>query len=137
MTRRKLLLGAALGSALRTAPKLWPRFWNEPSSSRRRRSIPIGSALLMQGLLDWGRHGIGEVREFTDAWLSFHLSSKRLSPYSARSREINAGGITITTYAGHYGLAVSCYELAKQNQDRRAARICRAIADIHPAPLGA
>jgi len=53
--------------------------------------------LLMQGLLDWGRRGIGEIRELADARLSFHLSSKRLSPYSgARSREVNAGGITMT-----------------------------------------
>jgi hypothetical protein len=38
-----------------------------------------------------------KVSELADAWLSFHLSSKRLSPYSgARSREVNAGGITMT-----------------------------------------
>jgi hypothetical protein len=86
---------------------------------------------LMQGLLEWRRRGFKEVRPFALAWLEHHLTSRELSRYSgARSREVVAGGIHITTYAGHYGLAFPCYEMAVQFGDERARRVCVDVARV-------
>jgi rhamnogalacturonyl hydrolase YesR len=41
-----------------------------------------------------------------------------------------AGGIEITTYCGHFGLAFPCYEMAAQFGDGRAKRIVTEVADI-------
>jgi rhamnogalacturonyl hydrolase YesR len=80
---------------------------------------------LLQGLLEWHRLGVGGVRAFATAWLDHHINAGTLSPYSgARSREVVAGGIHITTYAGHYGLALPCYEMAVQFKDERARLAC-------------
>ena len=86
---------------------------------------------LVQGLLEWHRRGVPEVKSFAAAWLDHHLGSGALSPYSGvKSREVVAGGIHITTYAGHYGLAFPCYEMAVQLGDQRAKRVCVEVAKV-------
>ena len=85
---------------------------------------------LMKGLLDWAPR-IPEVKAFGKRWLDFHLASGRVSPYSGnRSRPITAGGIHITTYVGHFGLAMPCDQLFRMHQDPRARRVAVEIADI-------
>ena len=86
-------------------------------------------SLLMQGLLQWARRGISEVRPFALAWLDHHWNSKTVSPFSGPvSRVFLAGRIPITTYAGHYSLAFPCFELVTQYQEPRARQICMDIA---------
>lgn len=86
--------------------------------------------LLMQGLLNWGKQ-VAEAAAFARAWLDFHLTSGRVSPYSGhRSRVVDAGGIKITTYCGQFGLAFPCYELFRQSRDERARRVCIDVANI-------
>ncbi len=86
---------------------------------------------LLQGLLQWHRRGIADVKEFATAWLDGHLKSGTVSRFSgAKSREVVAGGIHITTYAGHFGLAFPCYEIAVQFQDERARRVCVEVGKI-------
>jgi len=47
---------------------------------------------LLQGLLEWHRRGVAEVRAFAEAWLDHHLDSGLLSRFSgAKSREVVAG----------------------------------------------
>jgi len=80
---------------------------------------------LLQGLLEWHRRDVSGVKAFAEAWLNHHLSSGVLSRFSgAKSREVVAGGIHISTYAGHYGLAFPCYEMAVQFGEGRARRAC-------------
>jgi len=87
--------------------------------------------LLIKGLLEWAERGISEGGEFAKRWLDFHLASKSLSPYSgSRSRVVNAGGVTITTYCGQFGLAFPCWELFRQFGDERARRISLDVARI-------
>jgi hypothetical protein len=86
---------------------------------------------LLQGLLEWHRRGLSEVKGFAGAWLDHHVRSGTLSRYSGvRSREVVAGGIHITTYAGHFGLAFPCYEMAVQFGDQRAKRACIDVGRI-------
>jgi len=88
--------------------------------------------VLMKGLLDWGRHGFPETREFAWAWLEYHLGRDRVAPFSGArtSRVVRAGGIPITTYCGHFGLSLPCYEMATQFGDRRARQVCLDIGAI-------
>jgi rhamnogalacturonyl hydrolase YesR len=85
----------------------------------------------MYGLLKWHARGITEVRDFARAWLDVHLKGSTVAKYSGpKSRIFSAGGVPITTYAGHYGLTFPCYEMATQFGDQRARRICLDIAKI-------
>jgi hypothetical protein len=87
--------------------------------------------LLMKGMLEWAERGFPETRQFATRWLDFHLSSGRLSPYSGpKTRTVSAGGIFITTYCGHFGLAFPCYEMARQLRDERARQVCVDIGKI-------
>lgn len=87
--------------------------------------------LLVKGLLEWSERGFPEAGPFARSWLQYHLNHKGLSPYSgSRSRLVNAGGITITTYCGQFGLSFPCWEMVRQFRDERAGRICREVADI-------
>ena len=73
---------------------------------------------LVDGLLRWSRRGFPEVGPFALAWLEHHLKSPDVSRYAGRrSRQVLAGGVAITTYAGHFGLAMPCYELATRFGD--------------------
>ncbi len=86
---------------------------------------------LLQGLLEWHRRGVGEAKSFSTAWLDGHLRSGTVSRFSgAKSREVTAGGIHITTYAGHFGLAFPCYEMAVQFNDNRARRVCIEVGKV-------
>jgi hypothetical protein len=86
---------------------------------------------LLHGLLEWHRRGIGEVKDFAAAWLDVHLKSGVVSRFSgAKSREVVAGGIHITTYVGHFGLAFPCHEMAVQFGDERARRACVDVGNI-------
>jgi rhamnogalacturonyl hydrolase YesR len=110
-------VAAILAGALRSAPGSHNTDW-------------FGT-LLVKGLIEWSERGIPEAGEFATRWLDFHLASKGLSPYSgSRSRAVNAGGVTITTYCGHFGLAFPCWEMVRQRGDERARRICLDVARI-------
>lgn len=88
-------------------------------------------ALLMKGMLEWAERGVPESRPFATRWLDFHLNSGRLSPYSGpQTRSVRAGGVFITTYCGHFGLAYPCYEMVRQMRDERARRVCIDIGKI-------
>ncbi|MFN7996346.1 MAG: glycoside hydrolase family 88 protein [Bryobacteraceae bacterium] len=85
---------------------------------------------LMQGLLVWAGQA-PETLEFARKWFDAHWNSKGLSPYSGpKSRTVQAGRISITTYAGHFGLSFPCLELFRQTGDDRARRVCLDIAEI-------
>ena len=87
--------------------------------------------LLAQGLLAWGRHGVAAARPFVRRWFDHHLNSRQVAPFhGAKSRPVRAGGIPITTYCGHFGLAFPCFELARESGDARARRVCLDIAGI-------
>jgi rhamnogalacturonyl hydrolase YesR len=86
---------------------------------------------LMKGLLEWTGRGGPEGREFARAWFESHLNSKEVSSYSgSKGRVVRVGGIPITTYAGHFGLAFPCFELYRQLRDERARRVCIEVADL-------
>ena len=54
-----------------------------------------------------------------------------VAPYSGQgSRTVDAGGIKITTYCGHFGLSFPCWELVRQFQDERARRVCLDVAGL-------
>jgi hypothetical protein len=87
--------------------------------------------LLMKGLLEWAPLGFPQTREFATRWLSFHARSGRLSAYSGnRSRVVHAGGVAMTTYAGHFGLSFPCYELVTQTGNALARQVCIDVADM-------
>ncbi len=87
--------------------------------------------LMMKGLLEWAPLGFPEAGRFAQRWLDAHLASHALAPFSgSRARTVDAAGIKITTYAGHFGLSFPCWELARQYRDERARRICLAVAHI-------
>lgn len=83
------------------------------------------------GALRWGRRGIAEVRPFVEAWLTHHLRTKDVAKYSGnRSRTVWAGGIPITTYAGHFGISQVCEEMVAQFGDDRARKVAEDVAAI-------
>ncbi len=110
-------VAAILDRSLGQDPSVWNTDW-------------FGT-LLMKGMLEWGGSHVPEVREYARRWLDHHLSLTSVSKYSgAKSRAVMAGGVPITTYAGHYGLALPCYEIYRQLRDERARRIAIDIASI-------
>jgi rhamnogalacturonyl hydrolase YesR len=83
------------------------------------------------GTLMWGRRGITEAEPFVKAWLGYHLDAKDVAKYQGnRSRVVWAGGIPLTTYAGHFGISLVCEEIIRQWKDRRAESIAMEMADI-------
>lgn len=87
--------------------------------------------MLMEGLLRWRARGIAEIDGFARTWLQHHLRSGSVAGYSGpKSRVFSAGGIPVTTYAGHFGLALPCYEMARQFNDDRARRVAIDLAGI-------
>lgn len=86
---------------------------------------------LMSGLLAWAGRGAPETRDFARRWFESHLMDKEVSRYSGpKGRTVRAGGILITTYAGHFGLSFPCYELYRQTGDERARRVCIEVAEM-------
>jgi rhamnogalacturonyl hydrolase YesR len=76
------------------------------------------------GMLLWARRGAPDARSFATRWLEHHLGAADVATYSgARSRQIIAGGLPLTTYAGHFGAALPCLELARQAKHDGARRV--------------
>lgn len=115
-------------------------------------SVPIGVAGLLENLLSrepssfntdwfgnmpvygvllWGRRGVAEARPFASQWLDHHLRTATVAKYSgAKSRSIMAGGLPLTTYAGHFGAALPCLEMATQLHDAQARRVCLELGRV-------
>jgi rhamnogalacturonyl hydrolase YesR len=83
------------------------------------------------GALQWCRRGITEVKAFTEAWLARHLQARQVAAYTGnRSRVVWAGGIPLTTYAGHFGVSQVCEEMTAQFGDARARRVAEELAGV-------
>jgi rhamnogalacturonyl hydrolase YesR len=83
------------------------------------------------GALQWRRRGAAEVEIFSKAWLGHHLQTKDVAKYAGnRSRAVRAGGIPLTTYAGHFGISQVCEELFAQFRDDRARKVAADVAGI-------
>jgi rhamnogalacturonyl hydrolase YesR len=83
------------------------------------------------GALHWRRRGVAAVEPFAKRWLSHHLSARDVAKYSGnRSRVVWAGGVPLTTYAGHFGMSQVCEEMVDQFGDERAKRIAVDLAEI-------
>jgi hypothetical protein len=85
----------------------------------------------MLGLLQWCPRGIFEGEAFSKAWLAHHLQTKDVAKYTGnRSRVVWAGGVPLTTYAGHFGMSQVCEEMVAQFADELARRIGADVAAI-------
>jgi rhamnogalacturonyl hydrolase YesR len=83
------------------------------------------------GALEWRRLGAAEVEPFSKAWLGHHLQSKDVAKYAGnRSRAMWAGGIPLTTYAGHFGISQVCEQMFAQFRDERARKVAEDVAGI-------
>ena len=83
------------------------------------------------GALLWNRRRVAAVDSFVDRWLTHHLATKEVAGYSGhRSRTVWAGGVPLTTYAGHFGMSQVCEEMVDQFKDERAARVAVEVARI-------
>jgi rhamnogalacturonyl hydrolase YesR len=148
MTRRQALVLAAAGGAAASRPPL-------PVDSVRARlpkDLPPGVAAILArilsqepsslntdwfgtmplvGALQWGRRGVAQAEPFAKSWLAHHLRAKDVARYQgSRSRVVWAGGLPLTTYAGHFGVSLVCEEMAAQFDDERARRIAADVAAI-------
>ncbi len=111
------VVSAIISRAVKAGPEAWNTDWY--------------GTMLIRGLLDWAPRGFPQNRDFAKSWLDYHLASKTLSRYSgARSRPEQVGGVAITTYAGHFGIAFPCYAMAVEMRDKRARRICLELAEM-------
>jgi rhamnogalacturonyl hydrolase YesR len=82
------------------------------------------------GSLQWCRRGIKEVEPFAKAWLTHHRQTKDVATYQGnRGRMVVAGGIPLTTYAGHFGISQVCEEMVAQFSDDSARRVAIDVAD--------
>ncbi len=87
--------------------------------------------MLMHGLLQWEPRGFPEIRPFAANWLDHHRNTAGVARYSGpASRTFNAGGIEITSYCSHYGLAFPCYWMARLFDDSAAATVCTDIGEF-------
>lgn len=135
--RRALMLTASAASAIAAPqPRLDPlgvaailtRILSQPPSSLN--TDWFGTMQLL-GVLKWSRRGVAEAGPFARAWLDHHLQAKDVAKYSGlRSRTVRAGGIPLTTYAGHFGISLVCEEIVEQFHDHRARAIAIDVADI-------
>src|SRR5215211_1339456 len=83
------------------------------------------------GALQCCRRGVKEVEPLVEAWLDHHLQTRQVAEYQGnRARTVSAGGVPLTTYAGHFGMSQVCEEMVAQFRDDRARRIAIDIADI-------
>jgi rhamnogalacturonyl hydrolase YesR len=90
----------------------------------------FGTMTLLGALL-WCRRGITDVEPFANAWLTHHLATTEVALYSGnRSRTVRAGGIPLTTYAGHFGMSLVCEQVVQQFRDERARRVAEDVAAI-------
>jgi rhamnogalacturonyl hydrolase YesR len=87
--------------------------------------------MALLGALQWRRRGVVEVEPFCKAWLAHHLQTTEVAKYSGnRSRTVVAGGIPLTTYAGHFGMSQVCEQMVMQFQDERARKVAADVAAI-------
>ena len=85
----------------------------------------------LAGALHWWKRGIGEVEPFAKAWLAHHLRTTETAKYTGnRSRAVSAGGIPVTTYAGHFGISQVCEQMFAQFGDERARKVAEDVAAI-------
>ena len=83
------------------------------------------------GALAWRPRGVTEVEPFAKAWLGHHLQTKEVAKYAGnRSRPVSAGGIPLTTYAGHFGISQVCEQMFAQFRDERARKVAEGVAGI-------
>jgi hypothetical protein len=86
---------------------------------------------LMDGLLRWQQRGVGESRAFAEAWFDYHSHQETISKFQGpKSRVFRAGGVPVSTYAGHYGLAMPCYQMATRFGHAGARQTCIDVAGI-------
>src|SRR5438067_6752751 len=148
MTRRQAL--AALGTGVLAAKN--PQVPAQSTVTRTPESLTPGVAAILRrllaeppstintdwfgtmalvGALPWCRRGAPEVEPFALAWLTHHLQTTDVAPYSGnRSRTVRAGGIPLTTYAGHFGISQVCEQLVALFGDQRARKVAEDVAGI-------
>jgi len=86
--------------------------------------------MILVGALRW-HHRVPEVEAFALAWLTHHLNTTDVAPYSGnRSRTVRAGGIPLTTYAGHFGMSQVCEQLVVLFGNQRAREVAVDVANI-------
>jgi rhamnogalacturonyl hydrolase YesR len=148
MTRREALTLVAAGLSAAAATK------GAAQSSRTRLhdALPPGVAAILSrilaqepsslntdwfgtmplvGALQWRRRGAAEAETFAKAWLGHHLQTKDVAKYAGnRSRTVWAGGIPLTTYAGHFGISQVCEQMFGQFRDDRARAVAEDVAGI-------
>jgi rhamnogalacturonyl hydrolase YesR len=148
ITRREALalVGAGLSSAAATNTSL------QSGPARLHNALPSGvrailSRILAQdpsslntdwfgtmallGALQWRRRGVAEVETFSKAWLGHHLQARDVAKYAGnRSRAVSAGGVPLTTYAGHFGISQVCEQMVVQFRDERARKVAEDVAAI-------
>jgi rhamnogalacturonyl hydrolase YesR len=87
--------------------------------------------MALVGALQWARRGVAQVEPFAKAWLTHHLGTREVATYSGnRSRTVWAGGVPLTTYAGHFGMSQVCEEMFAQFRDDRARKVAEDVAGI-------
>ncbi|HEU5077618.1 MAG TPA: glycoside hydrolase family 88 protein [Opitutaceae bacterium] len=86
---------------------------------------------LMDGLLRWEARGVAGIRPFAEAWFDYHSHQQAVSKFQGpKARVFKAGGVPISTYCAHYGLAMPCYEMATRFNDAGARQTCIDIGGI-------
>jgi len=148
VTRREALALVAAGLSSAAAAKGSP----QSQSDRLRHGLPAGvSAILSRilaqepssintdwfgtmplvGALEWRRRGVAEIEAFSKAWLGHHLRTTDVATYAGnRSRAVRAGGVPLTTYAGHFGISQVCEQMFAQFHDERARKVAEDVAGI-------
>jgi rhamnogalacturonyl hydrolase YesR len=87
--------------------------------------------MALLGALQWGKRGVAGIEPFAKAWLTHHLRTNEVARYTGnKSRTVWAGGIPLTTYAGHFGMSQVCEEMVAQYHDRRARKVATDVAAI-------
>jgi hypothetical protein len=110
-------VGAIIEATLRRAPETVNTDW-------------FGT-LLMHGLLRWSKRGVCDARAYAEAWLSHHANQENVARYQGpKSRIYRVGGIPITTYCSHFGLAMPCYEIAAQYDNPIARQVCVEMGSV-------
>lgn len=94
--------------------------------------------MAMESLLGWSLRGVPNTLEFAQKWLDFHIDNdQRLTdeqiydtfPGPRSSRIIRGQYLPFTMYSGFFGLPFPCFELYKQNNDKRARQVCLDVAN--------
>ncbi len=148
ITRREALTLVAAGLSSATAARVGAQSDRAPSKAHMPPGVAaILSRILAQepssintdwfgtmplvGALQWRKRGASEVEAFAKAWLGHHVRTTDVAKYAGnRSRAVRAGGVPLTTYAGHFGISQVCEQMLVQFQDERARRVAEDVAGI-------